>query len=272
MEALISSVGLSNMFYVMAAIYGVAMFLGYVLIARPQGYVYDPKKSVVKKSTILKKPVFIGIWLMFYINITCGLALISQEKDILKGVLHNLNYSEAEIIGMVSLVLAVDAAFNTIGRLGFSTLSDHLKKRETAYKIIFAMSIVVCSLAMMSGAIEKAILPIVLAMLFLVNAGYGGGFSTLPVLLDQHFGMKTISTVHGMALSAWAMAGLSGNQMAAFIVHRLGLGYETVVVVITVMYCVALGISLYVSHVKSETEEVTTEPVVDIDCPIAPAH
>ena len=48
-------------------------------------------------------------------------------------------------------------------------------------------------------------------MLFLVNAGYGGGFSTLPVLLDQHFGTKTVSTTHGLTLSAWAFAGLSGN-------------------------------------------------------------
>lgn len=42
--------------------------------------------------------------------------------------------------------------------------------------------------------------------------------STLPVLLEQHFGMKSVSTVHGLALSAWAFAGLSGNQLASFVV------------------------------------------------------
>ena len=33
-------------------------------------------------AVIKTRPVanYIGIWLMFYINITCGLALISQEK------------------------------------------------------------------------------------------------------------------------------------------------------------------------------------------------
>ena len=44
--------------------------------------------------------------------------------------------------------------------------------------------------------------------------------STLPVLLEQHFGMKSVSTVHGLALSAWAFAGLSGNQLASFVVSH----------------------------------------------------
>lgn len=80
-------------------------------------------------------------------------------------------------------------------------------------------------------------------MLFLINAGYGGGFSTLPVLLDQHFGTKTVSTTHGLALSAWAFAGLSGNQLASFVVthnahqaHR----YAALIPVLTGLFALAL--------------------------------
>ena len=68
--------------------------------------------------------------------------------------------------------------------------------------------------------------------------------STLPVLLEQHFGMKSVSTVHGLALSAWAFAGLSGNQLASFVVshatdaaHR----YSALIPIITVLYAVALA-------------------------------
>ena len=32
--------------------------------------------------------------------------------------------------------------------------------------------------------------------------------------------MKSVSTVHGLALSAWAFAGLSGNQLASFVVSH----------------------------------------------------
>ena len=101
------------------------MFVGFLLIKRPAGWVYDPTTSHVSRKTILKKPVFWGIWIAFYINITCGLALISQEKDILHDVLKafpqyaNLSPAKfaAAISGIIGLVLAVDSVFNTAGRV-----------------------------------------------------------------------------------------------------------------------------------------------------------
>ena len=251
MEYLIGTVGLVNMFFILAVIYAVMMFFGFLLIKRPADWVYDPVTSHVSRAEILKKPVFWGIWIAFYINITCGLALISQEKDILHDVLKAFpQYAglspakfAAAIAGIIGLVLAVDSVFNTAGRVGFSTLSDHLKRRETVYQVIFIMSIAVCLLQIFTNSINNALLWAVLAMLFLINAGYGGGFSTLPVLLDQHFGTKTVSTTHGLALSAWAFAGLSGNQLASFVVthtpdqaHR----YAALIPVLTGLFALAL--------------------------------
>lgn len=251
MEYLIGTVGLVNMFFILAVIYAVMMFFGFLLIKRPADWVYDPATSHVSRAEILRKPVFWGIWIAFYINITCGLALISQEKDILHDVLKAFpQYAglspakfAAAIAGIIGLVLAVDSVFNTAGRVGFSTLSDHLKRRETVYQVIFIMSIAVCLLQIFTNSINNALLWAVLAMLFLINAGYGGGFSTLPVLLDQHFGTKTVSTTHGLALSAWAFAGLSGNQLASFVVthtpdqaHR----YAALIPVLTGLFALAL--------------------------------
>ena len=56
----------------------------------------------------------------------------------------------------------------------------------------------------------------------MVNAGYGGGFSNVPTLLSDHYGMGSISALHGITLSAWGFAGLTGNQMAAWIVNTFG--------------------------------------------------
>ena len=119
MEYLIGTVGLVSMFFILAAVYAVMMFVGFLLIKRPAGWVYDPATSHVSRKTILKKPVFWGIWIAFYINITCGLALISQEKDILHDVLRafpqyaNLSPAKfaAAISGIIGLVLAVDSVF-----------------------------------------------------------------------------------------------------------------------------------------------------------------
>ena len=243
---------------------GVSIALGFLLIRRPAGWVYDPATSYVSRVSILKKPVFWGIWLAFYINITCGLALISQEKDILHDVLKAFpQYAPlspsafaAAISGIIGLVLAVDSVFNTVGRVGFSTLSDHLKRRETVYQVIFVISIAVCLLQVCTNSIDRALLWAVLMMLFLVNAGYGGGFSTLPVLLDQHFGTKTVSTTHGLTLSAWAFAGLSGNQLASFVVthapdqaHR----YAALIPVLIVLFIIAL---ISISLVKAAGKRV----------------
>lgn len=246
MEYLIGTVGLVSMFFILAAVYAVMMFVGFLLIKRPAGWVYDPATSHVSRKTILKKPVFWGIWIAFYINITCGLALISQEKDILHDVLRafpqyaNLSPAKfaAAISGIIGLVLAV-------------------------YQVIFIMSIAVCLLQIFTNSIGNALLWAVLAMLFLVNAGYGGGFSTLPVLLDQHFGTKTVSTTHGLTLSAWAFAGLSGNQLASFVVahapdqaHR----YAALIPVLTGLFVVAL---ISISLVKYLGDRNVTKAVED---------
>ena len=61
----------------------------------------------------------------------------------------------------------------------------------------------------------------------MVNAGYGGGFSNVPTLLSDQYGLGSISAIHGITLSAWAIAGLTGNQMASLIVSKVG---ETVIV------------------------------------------
>ena len=114
----------------------------------------------------MRKHVFWGIWIAFYINITCGLALISQEKDILHDVLRQFpRFSSlspaafaAATAGIIATVLAVDSVFNTLGRIGFSTLSDHFKRRETSYFIIFVMSIAACLLQIVTNSIDSAAL------------------------------------------------------------------------------------------------------------------
>ena len=63
MEYLIGTVGLVSMFFILAAVYAVMMFVGFLLIKRPAGWVYDPATSHVSRKTILKKPVFWGIWI-----------------------------------------------------------------------------------------------------------------------------------------------------------------------------------------------------------------
>ncbi len=236
------SVGLWQMFVILAAVFLVTMTLGMVLIKKPDDWIEEPLVNKFQPVALLKNRSFIGIWLMFYLNITCGLAVISQEKDIM-GSLVNGNGIAIFSATAITTVVSVDAFFNAAGRIGFATLSDHLRDRNTVYKIIFVLSAAL-ALATFFMPSTAAWLAIVLVMTFFtINAGYGGGFSALPPLLSDRFGMKAISKIHGLALSAWAIAGLSGNQLASFITNGLHLQYQSMFIVIAILYVVALGIA-----------------------------
>ena len=245
--------GIYKMFYILAAVYFVMMFLGHLLLAKPADWVEPQTKSKDEGiiATLKSKPIanYIGIWLMFYINITCGLALISQEKAIVKCI---------GLAGSVGIISTISAIFNAGGRLGFSAWADKLRDRNTIYKLIFILSILFTGIVIGTRGIENGkgsiiLIIFVLALIFMVNAGYGGGFSNVPTLLSDHYGMGNISAIHGITLSAWAFAGLSGNQMATWIVNHFGeidangvnpVGYQTVLYATVAQYAVALILSL----------------------------
>ena len=232
MQSMLSGLGdggIYKMFMILAAVYFVMMFIGHLLLAKPAGWVEPQDKS--QKPGIMQvlktKPItnYIGIWLMFYINITCGLALISQEKPIVKCI---------GLVGAAGIISTISAIFNAGGRLGFSAWADTMKDRNTIYKLIFILSIVFTAIVMITGGIKNGsgtalLIFLVLALIFVVNAGYGGGFSNVPTLLSDHYGMGSISAIHGITLSAWAFAGLTGNQVATYIVNHTG-AFDTEIV------------------------------------------
>ncbi|MBO5281733.1 MAG: OFA family MFS transporter [Lachnospiraceae bacterium] len=274
MQALLNSLGeggIYKMFLILACVYFVMMFVGHLLLAKPEGW-HEPasqEKGARAIDVIKTKPVvFIGIWLMFYINITCGLALISQEKMIIKCI---------GLAGMAGVLSSVTAIFNAGGRLGFSAWADTMKDRNTVYKIMIILSIIATGLVILTQGIADMgqstfLMILVLILLFVVNAGYGGGFSNVPTLLSDHYGMQNISAIHGITLSAWAIAGLTGNQLATFIVNHVGemvdvsdghggltqvnpVGYQTVLYVTIVLYVIALLCSFFLVGSKKKKAE-----------------
>ncbi len=266
MEAMMKVMSVDKMFIILGCVYFVMMYVGHVLLAKPAGW-HEPAKQekgaraidVIKSNPV----VFVGIWLMFYLNITCGLALISQEKYIFKAI------GLASQVGMLGIVSAV---FNAGGRFFLSAAADKMKDRNTMFKLIFIVSVAMTALVVVTQGIVGAsagsavLMVLVLALVFLVNAGYGGGFSNVPTLLSDHYGMSNISAIHGITLSAWAFAGLTGNQMAGWIVSHFGetveiggnmvnpTGYQIVLYVTLAMYIVALLCSLFLVRSRKEAK------------------
>ncbi|MBE5891795.1 MAG: OFA family MFS transporter [Lachnospiraceae bacterium] len=272
MQSLLANLGESGiykMFYILAVVYFVMMFVGHLLLAKPADW-HEPAKKEKGQglmATLKTRPIsnYVGIWLMFYINITCGLALISQEKMIVKCI---------GLAGVVGIVSTVSAIFNAGGRLGFSAMADKMKDRNTVYKMIFIISIALTAVVLFTGGIKNGssnmfLAILVLVLIMMVNAGYGGGFSNVPTLLSDHYGMGSISAIHGITLSAWAFAGLTGNQMAAWIVKTFGeeittaegltvnpTGYQYVLYATLALYVVALLVSMFLVKPSEAGEAV----------------
>lgn len=265
-----SGMEVSTMFIILGCVYFVMMFIGHILLAKPADW-HEPatqEKGARAIDVIKQKPVvFVGIWLMFYLNITCGLALISQEKMIYKAI---------GLGGSVAVLGVISAIFNAGGRFFLSAAADKMKDRNTMYKLIFIVSLAITGAVVLTQGIvgasagSMALTVLVLALVFLVNAGYGGGFSNVPTLLSDHYGMQNISAIHGITLSAWGFAGLTGNQMAGWIVNHFGqeveimvgetaymvnpAGYQTVLYVTLALYAVALCASLFLVGGKKKAK------------------
>lgn len=235
-EYLLSATTIENVFYYLGIGYTLLMCIGAFFIKKPlgceemKGTPFNIKDSI---KFIMNKQ-YLAIWFVFFINITCGLALISQEKPIL---------NEFGLGAYVAIIASLTAALNAIGRFGYSTWSDKLADRSIVYLTIFftsAFSMVllwnwlVFDFTFLIGAL-------IILSLLICNAGYGGGFSTLPSLLSDKFGMKNVSVIHGFTLSAWAWAGLVGNNLGNFIITNYSIEY--LFITLLVLYLIGATIT-----------------------------
>ena len=252
MELIQKNLDITWMFYILGGVYFVMMMLGHFLLKKPDGWVEsDEANDSFKPLSMFKNRVFLGIWLMFFINIHCGLALISYEKQILEIV-----FGAGAVA--IAVIPSITAAANALGRIGYSTISDKMKQRNTVYKIIFASCIAITAAALIPFAITNGgasivFAVIVITLLLVVNLGYGGGFSTLPALLSERFGMEQISKIHGLALSAWAVAGITGNNMSALILGATDGVYDYILIATLALYVVAMIVCVGLVRKKSPT-------------------
>ena len=220
--------GIEHIFMRLGSIYGVLLLLGILLLAKPNNHVEkDENKTNFKYWALLKDSYFIRIWLIMFINISCGLALIGVAAPLMK----EAQLPSATIIS----IIAIMGLFNGGGRLFFAGVADYLKHRINIYLIFLACSIIVTFLGLIH-------LNLIIITLIIISACYGAGFSNLPSLLSERYGMDNISKIHGFTLTAWAIAGLVGNQFSIIIRQCFG-SYTKVLPFLIVLYLVAFGLS-----------------------------
>lgn len=241
MQYFMARMPLYKMFAVLSIIYLILMTIGHALLKKPEMIHETANIKTVPLSEQLK-PLgsYIAIWLFFYINIACGLMIISQEKLLCAAVGWE-NY-----IGIIAVAAAI---FNAGGRVICAKYTDSLKYKETIFYIVFIVEMGVCALA--SILISKFSVPAMMLILILtINFGYGAGFSCIPIILEDRYGMNSISTIHGLTLSAWAVAGLTGNQISNLLIKSCG--PVQLIALAAGMYMIALYLLKQAYEVKND--------------------
>ena len=238
---LTNKVSLYVSFIILSCIYFVPMVIAHFIIKKPEGWQEETNNnSNFKLRNMWKQKTFCFIWLIIFINITCGLALISTASPIMTE--KNINSKT------IALIVSIMGIFNGCGRLVFSAFSDKLNKRITIYKIILALSIVTSIVTKLhTNTITIA------TSLIIISACYGAGFSCLPTLLSDIYDMKYISRIHGLSLTAWAIAGLVGNQISSITKNITG-SYNNVYVIIFAMYVIAFIFTFFIKMNKQKVE------------------
>ncbi|MBM9561336.1 L-lactate MFS transporter [Limosilactobacillus fermentum] len=208
-QNLIAGIGLVPTMYVLGTAYLLIMLAAAQVIRKPRpGEVpaADIAKSVSLTGTAMtanqavKTRSFRYLWLMFFINITCGIGLVAVASPMAQQQTGMSAATAAMMVGVVGLV-------NGFGRLAWATLSD-LIGRPLTYTLIFTVDV-----AMLAGILVFSSPLLFGIALCLIMSCYGAGFSVIPAYLGDIFGTKQLGAIHGYVLTAWAVAGVVGPTL-----------------------------------------------------------
>jgi OFA family oxalate/formate antiporter-like MFS transporter len=219
---LISNFGLASTFYILGAIYlGVMLSAALSFINPPAGWANQfvkktkrkLKESAIHKSmtlpVVLRLPQFYIMWLVFFVNIAGGVALLSNLSPFSQSTFHISAITAGTLILMTSLC-------NGVGRVFWSALSEKLGRKRTFMVLIYSQ---IPCLFLIPNIHQ---FPIFAVLSCYIVFCMGGGFATMPAFAADIFGTKNMGNIYGKFLLAWSAAGVLGPILMEFAKNTWG--------------------------------------------------
>ncbi len=179
----------------------------------------------------LKTPGFYGLWIMLFINVSCGIAVIATAKK--------MGYEMVRLsVEMSTLLVMGISLFNGIGRILWASLSDYIGRTNT-YVAFFVIQMI--AFPMLANLTASPILFMIVT--FVVLTCYGGGFASIPAYISDLFGLKELPTIHGFILTAWSLAGIVGPMLNAYVYEHTE-SYQQSLYIFGGAFVLALVVSL----------------------------
>jgi OFA family oxalate/formate antiporter-like MFS transporter len=175
---------------------------------------------------------------MFFLNISCGIAIISAASPMAQESAGLSAEAAAAMVGLMGI-------FNGGGRIGWSAASDWLGRPKT---YITFLCIAIASFLVLPSVHNPLVFQL---MIFLIVSCYGAGFSTTTAYVSDLFGTKELGAIVGYMLTAWAAAGMAGPLFAA-IARSASSSYDGTLYCFSVLLVIALVFSILLKRLLSK--------------------
>lgn len=247
--SLMTSVGISNTYFILGAGYFIFMMLGASYIAPPsENWLPKGMENAVKSGgksikldlrqftakQAVKTKHFWMLWSMKLINTTAGIMMISVASPMSQEVVGLSVAGAAALVGIMGM-------FNGGGRLAWAAASDYIG-RSNVFVIFFVIQLT----AFLTLPNTTNVLLFQVLILLVVSC-YGGGFSNLPAFAGDLFGTKQIGAIHGYLLTTWSLGGVFGPILVSTIKESTN-SYIPVFYVFAALIFVAFLISVWLRY------------------------
>jgi OFA family oxalate/formate antiporter-like MFS transporter len=210
-KQLVSGVGLFPTFSILGIIY-LIMVVGAAFFMKnpPEGW--KPEQSDTGERSgvdyelggALKTWQWYALWALLFLNVTAGIAIISEADPIAQEVSGAAPALAAWLVSIISIA-------NGAGRFLWAWLSDAIG-RKWVFLIMYLLQAALFFLIPVIGSSF-----VVLAILaFIIVSCYGGGFGTMPAFNADYFGSKNVGTIYGLMITAWGFGGVLGPQLISY--------------------------------------------------------
>jgi OFA family oxalate/formate antiporter-like MFS transporter len=206
----------------------------------PSGYVvpgYEP--GVTTKTTssgrdytqneALRTPQWYLLTAILTLNVTAGIALISQAAASATDIAGYSTAAAASVVGVLAI-------FNGGGRIVWAAASDWMG-RMPAFAAMLGLS-GIC-LLILPHAGNQVLFFVLAAIVYLC---YGGGFGTMPATAGDFFGTRHAGAIYGLMLIGWSLGGVIGPLLAAALIGD-DLSYTTAYTVIGIIALVSVALT-----------------------------
>lgn len=177
----------------------------------------------------LRTPQWYLLTAILTLNVTAGIALISQAKASAENIAGYSTAAAATVVGILAI-------FNGAGRIVWAAASDRIG-RMPAFAAMLGLQ--GACLLVLPHAGNAALFFILASVIYLC---YGGGFGTMPATAGDFFGVTNAGAIYGLMLVGWSLGGVIGPLIASALIGE-DQAYELAYTTIGIIALVAVALT-----------------------------